>query len=203
MTNYASLRGPVGMNRVYVKTTGASHEAFLRGLKAGRTFATNGPLVTITVDGHEPGDEFALAPGTSTVSVKVWLRSIVGVEKLEVVSNGAVVATIPLGGDRTRADTTLSIALDRSAWITVRAWSSHADPLVFDNYPFATTSPVYVTVGGLPIRSAADAKWFLTWVARLQAAAWAHSGYDAPAERAHVRAQIDSARVEFERRAAP
>ena len=203
MTNYASLRGPVGMNRVYVKTTGASHEAFLRGLKAGRTFATNGPLVTITVDGHEPGDEIALAPGTSTVSVKVWLRSIVGVEKLEVVSNGAVVASIPLAGDRTRADTTISLAMATSGWIAVRAWSSRADPLVFDNYPFATTSPVYVTVGGLPIRSSADAKWFLTWVARLHAAARAHSGYDAPAERAHVLAQIDSARVEFERRAAP
>ena len=203
MTNYASLRGPVGMNRVYVKTAGTTHDAFLRGLKAGRTFATNGPLIIMTVDGHEPGDEIALAPGASSVNVGVWMRSIVPVEKLEIVSNGVVVAAISLGGDRMRADTTVSLTIAQSAWITVRAWSSHAEPRVFDNYPFATTSPVYVTVGGRPIRSTADARWFLSWVARLDAAARAHTGYDAPGERAHVLAQIDSARAEWVRRATP
>src|SRR5205823_11012515 len=51
MANYASLRGPVGMNRVYVKAQGVlSRESFLAGLKAGRTFATNGPLVGLRVD---------------------------------------------------------------------------------------------------------------------------------------------------------
>ena len=45
MTNFASLRGPVGLNRVYVKAGPVlTHATFLGALKAGKTFATNGPL---------------------------------------------------------------------------------------------------------------------------------------------------------------
>src|SRR5919201_1246933 len=41
MANYSSLRGPVGMNRVYVEATGGlSRASSIASLKAGRTFAT-------------------------------------------------------------------------------------------------------------------------------------------------------------------
>ena len=44
MANYASLRGPVGMNRVYLNTGGSAEpEALHAALKQGRTFASNGP----------------------------------------------------------------------------------------------------------------------------------------------------------------
>src|SRR5438128_5882567 len=65
MANYASLRGPVGLNRVYVKAQGAlSRESFLAALKAGRTFATNGPLVGLRVGTAEPGDTLELPAAT-------------------------------------------------------------------------------------------------------------------------------------------
>ena len=52
MANYADLRGPVGMNRVFLDTGGAiSPAALLAALKAGRTFASNGPLLGLEVDG--------------------------------------------------------------------------------------------------------------------------------------------------------
>src|SRR5205085_1531223 len=57
MTNYADLRGPVGMNRVFLDTGGALTPAAVRSaLKAGRTFATNGPLLGLEIDGKHPGD---------------------------------------------------------------------------------------------------------------------------------------------------
>ena len=64
MANYASLRGPVGMNRVFARS-GAKldYRAWLAAIKAGRTFATNGPLLAFTLDGHEVGDEIALPAG--------------------------------------------------------------------------------------------------------------------------------------------
>ena len=48
MANYASLRGPVGMNRVFARS-GAKldYRAWLAAIKAGRTFATNGPLLVL------------------------------------------------------------------------------------------------------------------------------------------------------------
>src|SRR5439155_5631505 len=98
MANYASLRGPVGLNRVYVKRQGAlSRESFLAGLKAGRTFATNGPLVGLRVGKAEPGDTVAVAAG-SALQYHAWLRSNVPVTKLEVIWNGQVAARHDVNG---------------------------------------------------------------------------------------------------------
>jgi TolB protein len=61
MANFASLRGPVGMNRVFVRSGAPlEHRRWLAALKAGRSFATNGPLLGFTLDGKGLGDELTL-----------------------------------------------------------------------------------------------------------------------------------------------
>jgi dipeptidyl aminopeptidase/acylaminoacyl peptidase len=203
MTNFASLRGPLGMNRVYVKVDGPlDHARFLAGLKAGRTMATNGPLLELTVDGRAIGDELRLPPAGATVRARVRLRSIVPVDHLEIVGSGEVVAEIPLSGDRTTADATVPIRVARSGWYTLRARSEHAQHPVLDAYPFATTSPIYVTVGGAPVRSPGDAEWFVAWIDRLESAVRAHADWNDDRERAEVLAQLAAARAEFVARAA-
>ena len=202
MTNYASLRGPVGMNRVYVRSgPKLDYRAFLDALAAGKTFATNGPILSFTLNDREIGDDIALPAGKATLQAKVSLRSIVPVQKLEIVSNGAVVAIIPLDASGTRADATLSIPVAGSAWFTLRAWSSGPVEPVLDKYPFATTSPIYVTVGGRPIRNAADARYFVAWIARLEAAASAHPGWNDEREKTEVLGRLAAAKAIFRRRA--
>ena len=65
MANFASLRGPVGMNRVFVRVPGGILEmkAWLDGLKKGRTFATNGPLLKFILGGQQIGDTVRFAIG--------------------------------------------------------------------------------------------------------------------------------------------
>src|SRR5207248_4656395 len=59
MANYASLRGPVGMNRVFIAITGeTTPEKLHAGLEQGRTFVTNGPLLGVDLDGKHPGETF-------------------------------------------------------------------------------------------------------------------------------------------------
>jgi hypothetical protein len=202
MANFASLRGPVGMNRVFVRA-GAKldYRAWLSALKAGRTFATNGPLLSFTLDGHDIGDEIALADDGRQLLAKVSLRSIVSVQRLEIVSNGAVIATIPLQAGGTRADATVPLSVAHSAWFTLRAWSSGAVEPILDIYPFATTSPIYVTVGGRPIRNAEDARYFAAWIARVEAAAEAHPGWNDEKEKADVLARLAAAKAVFQQRA--
>ena len=72
---------------------------------------------------------------------------------------------------------------------------------MLDIYPFATTSPIYVTVGGRPIRSADDARYFARWIDRLVEAAAAHPGWNDAAEKDEVLSRLLSARAVFERRA--
>ena len=197
MTNYASLRGPVGMNRVFVHSGPTlDYRGWLAALKAGRSVASNGPIVSLTLDGKSPGDEISLkAPGRLTA--KVRLRSIVPVEKLEIVSNGQVVATIPTRDRGTAADAEIPLRVGASSWFTLRAWSSTAAEPILDIYPFATTSPIYVTVGGKPVRSAEDARYFIRWIERVEAAARAHAGWNDEREKSDVLGRVAEARAVF------
>ena len=202
MTNYASLRGPVGMNRVYVHSGKVlDHASWMRAIKAGRTFATNGPLLSLTVNDKEPGDEIKFPLGPHTMSVRAEMHSIVPVEHLELVQDGKVVATVPMSRDHKSAQATVQVPVEKSGWITLRAWSEHAVPPVLDIYPFATTSPVYLTIAGIPPRSPEDAHFFIDWVDRLREGAERHTGYNDAAEKASVLDLISRARAEFEKRA--
>jgi hypothetical protein len=204
MANYASLRGPVGLNRVYVKTgPPLEHRKFLEGLKAGRTFATNGPLLELTLGGKGLGDEIRLPAGSHTLEARVTLRSYVPVDHLEIVGNGRIVASPPLAADRMSAVASVRIPVDGSGWYLLRAWSSKATPPVLDFLPFGTTSPIYVTVGEEPVRSRADAEYFIAWIDRLIHAARAHDGWNTPAERDEALRLLDQARSVYSRQSAP
>src|SRR5439155_25117458 len=98
MANFASLHGPVGMNRVFVRSgTPLDYRRWLAALKAGRTFVSNGPLLSFSLDGHEAGAELRFPAGAPAhqVVARVSLRSNVPVERLEIVTNGVVLAPIP------------------------------------------------------------------------------------------------------------
>ena len=190
------------MNRVFVRS-GAKldYRAWLDALKAGRTFASNGPLLSFTLEGHEVGEQIDLPAGVHRLTARVSLRSIVPVQKLEIVADGAVVATVPLQAGGTRADAAIALPVTRSGWFTLRAWSSAAAEPILDIYPFATTSPVYVTVGGRPVRNADDARYFVRWIERVEAAAAAHAGWNDETEKREVFGRLAAAKAVFQQRA--
>ena len=203
MANYASLRGPVGMNRVFVHAgPRLDYAAFLAALKAGRTFATNGPLLELSIDGREPGDEIALPAGGRELSARVRMHSIVPVERLEIVGSGGAVTPVPLSADRRSAEASVSLPATESGWYVLRAGSAGAAEPVLDIYPYGTTSPVYVTVAGRPVRRAGAARYFVAWIDRVRAAAEAHGGWNDAREKAEVLGRLDEAKAVFLRREA-
>ena len=127
------------------------------------------------------------------------MRSNVPVDHLEIIGNGKVVATIPLRGDRTRATDTISISVTTSGWYVLRAYSDRAELPVLDLYPFASTSPIYVSVGGQPVHSAEDAAFFVRWIDRIDQATRASSAWNTPAEQAGVLRTLAEARAVFTR----
>jgi Tol biopolymer transport system component len=203
MANFASLRGPVGLNRVYVRARAPlDHRRFLDALVAGRTFATNGPLLTFTLGGAEIGDAIELPAGAHRLEMRASLRSIVPVDHFEVVGNGEVVASLPLESGGTSERVNQEIAIERSGWYLLRAWNAKATHPVRDYLPFATTSPIYVSVGGEPVRSAEDADYFVAWVDRLIQTARTHGGYNTAGEKAEVLKILVDARAVFLERTA-
>jgi hypothetical protein len=201
MANFASLRGPVGMNRVFARLTGPfTHGRWLAALKAGRTFATNGPLLGFTLNGKDPGSELSLRPRDQEVIATVSLTSYVPVDHLEIVRNGVVIETVPLSGDRTRATARIKLPVRGSGWYLLRARGNGPVYPVLDVYPYATTSPIYVTVARQPIRSPRDADYFIAWINRLESAANAHRDWNTDAEKREVLRLIGKAKEEFQSR---
>ncbi|MFL6606359.1 MAG: CehA/McbA family metallohydrolase [Steroidobacteraceae bacterium] len=207
MANYASLRGPVGMNRVYAMVAepaaapASRVSTWLDSLRAGRTLATNAPLLGLTVEGQPAGAEIHLTVnGESTLHYKGFLRSMVPIDHLELVINGQVARTIRPNKQRTRADFEGSTKVAGNGWILVRAWNDTAVPEVFDIYPYGTTNPVFFRTQGMGTHCGADADFFLKWLTRLEAAAAPHPAYNTPAERDATLRQISAARDVFAER---
>lgn len=195
MANYASLRGPVGLNRLYVPAKGPlTREAFLDHLKNGRGTATNGAFLQLTVNDASPGDTIRLAKGRHSLAYRVVLAANFPVDHLEIVWNGEVLASLEPRKDRRAADLHGTVAIDQSGWLLLRARNDGPHPDVLDIYPWATTSPVYVEVGGTPRRSSEAAAYFLRWIDRIRGSAEKNPQYRSVSEREAVLRDLERAR---------
>lgn len=160
-TNVADHYVPGG-HRVYVHTGGGAgrglaYEEWIAGYKAGRSFATNGPMVFLTVNGKEPGEEIALPAGRHKLRVKVAVSSAVPYSRVELIVNGQARPVTP------------EIEVDRGAWIAARVTGPAHRMVLNDTGLFAHTSPVYVRVDGKLARSVDDARFWMDWIEKLVA----------------------------------
>jgi TolB protein len=199
MANYSSLRGPVGMNRVYARVSdGEINEGeWMAALKAGRSFATNGPLLGFVLGGAEIGDELKFAAAQPSVKFRVRLQSIVGVDHLELVCNGKVVRSFVAHSPVDHGDFTGSIAVRESGWCVVRASTDAGRYPVLDTYVYATTSPVYVTIAGVKPHSPQDARYFAAWMDRMTETTAAYPDWNNPAEKRLVLDRLTQAKAMF------
>src|SRR6266702_4029916 len=196
--NFASLRGPPGLLRVFVQSgPRLDHRTWLAGLKAGRTFVTNGPLLEFSLAGRGIGDEIKISAEMRQLRAVVRLRSNVPVDHLEIIGNGKVVATVPVGADRMTAADTVLVPVNGSGWYVLRAYSDRAELPVLDLYPFASTGPIYVRVGDEPVRSSDDAGFFVRWIERMEALTRASTAWNTPSERENTLRTLSGAREVF------
>jgi hypothetical protein len=198
MGNFASLRGPAGLNRVYAQVPSGPLriEPWLAAIKSGRTFATNGPLLSFTLDDQPIGSELKLTK--PEVRFTAEMASIVPIDHLQVICNGKVARELPVDPGRMHAKGEDTITLDSSGWCVLRAFSDKAEFPILDAYPYATTSPIYVTVAGAPLRSPADAAFFATWMDRLIAAASGSTSWNTAAEKKAVLDLFEQAKAKFQ-----
>jgi hypothetical protein len=130
----------IGEVRTYAFTGSRfSAAAWYDAFKAGHTFVTNGPMLTLTVDKAIPGDELRLKTARKVrVHARAWAPKEIGAPKqLEVIADGQVIRAA-------EAEVTFDLDADRSQWIAARATA--------ENGGVAHTSPVYLIVGGRSFR---------------------------------------------------
>ncbi len=173
---------------------------FMAALLQGRGFVTNGPLLEFSAGRARPGDDVHLPQGGGRLTFRGEMHSIVPLDRLEIVHNGAVIETIPLEGARRRARFEKQVTATASGWYTLQAFAGNATHPVEDSRPMATTNPIHVYAGGRPIRNQDSAAYFVRWIDKLTKMAEAHPGWRSLKEKEHVLSQFQEARAVFEAR---
>jgi hypothetical protein len=156
---------PVGSNRHYASFEGeASYEKWIEGMKAGTGFVTNGPMLTLTVDGHRSGKIVHFEEDTK-VAVRVTAESILPFGRVEVLANGRLIAweyieQYARKRELYKVELETEINLEESTWIAGRVTSLDTPRMLPRNLTvFAHSNPVYCLKDGKPVHVRASAKY--------------------------------------------
>ncbi len=141
-----------GAVRTYANVHGKfDYSSWIAAIRAGRTFVTSGPMLTMTVNGQPPGAVLNVGNG-STAAVKITVDSMLPVEYIEVVYNGQMVAQERNDEQLAHQSLVASVRLHEPGWIAGRAYSDRRftyqwfPPITPPLRHFAHTSPVYVNL---------------------------------------------------------
>jgi hypothetical protein len=198
-TDKMSAFVPVGSQRGYAYL-GQDEFTFANWAKAvrkGNTFMSSGPLLLFHADGHAPGEEIALRSGGGTIEVRAHARTWAPIHRLEVVWNGAVVASREESRGAREMTLAERVRVPGPGWLAARCVSRQQ---VRDGRIAAHTSAVYVTVPGAEPFSAPAAAYMLTLIEGTET--WARDFATRPdAERfERVVKVLAAARAELHRR---
>jgi hypothetical protein len=130
-----------------------SYTAWIEAIRAGRTFVTNGPLVTFTVDGQGPGAVLSLPTDRKKIHVRAEARSLTPFERLEIVHNGEALAAAEASGSPTTATLEGDLELPATGWLAARCRESVHSLTGTIQPSSAHTSPIYVEREGEPFRA--------------------------------------------------
>jgi hypothetical protein len=130
---------------------------------------------------HRIGDDISALAG-DVVTIAAEAGSYVDMQRVELLIDGQVVATLAAPEGVRHAAVSHEFAVQESCWIALRA-AGAKDERVMDDYVFAHTSPIYVTVDGAPQRSADDAAYFIDWIDRLIAMTEREGRFESDADR--------------------
>lgn len=167
-TDFPCISGArVGMGRVYVKVNGMlNYGDWCEGIRDGRSYVSDGTTHLMeyaaapsadsqqSVSVGTQGSELKLdKPATIRLTAKVAARLDGKTVPVEVIVNAYPVAQREIVADGSLQEVSFDVPIERSSWVALRL------------FPSAHTNPVFVTVGGRPIRaSRRSADWFLRGV---------------------------------------
>jgi hypothetical protein len=143
---------PAGFGRVYVHVEGdLTYEKWIKGLDAGHSFVTTGPMLLVEFNGKPAGTVFQ-GDDAKEIRITGSAESRLPLERIEMVANGDVVRTVrptntqtKSGGFTSAIDETLP--LKNSSWAIVRCFERQPDGRI----RFAHSAPVHCELDG-PVR---------------------------------------------------
>jgi hypothetical protein len=145
-----------GRERFYTQVDGPlTYDSWLDGIRRGRTFVTNGPLLEFTVNGKGIGEEVVLKDaGRIVVEASVRFDSERDrVEALEIVENGEVIRSFPRQGKGEEIRCRFEHLPQETSWLAARSSGKKRGELpsqrladVQVSPSLAHSAPIYLTL---------------------------------------------------------
>ncbi|TMR11277.1 hypothetical protein ETD86_36220 [Nonomuraea turkmeniaca] len=158
---------PPGWARVYAQLEGPlTARAFAVAVRAGRTFATTGPWLELSVNGHGPGHVIRARAGDRVTVSAAAIGPEVAAVRIRTADGVRAGAERLPGGDEpltVKAD----IEVDAPTYIVAEVLC-HPHPRTMTTTGYALTSPVYVDVDGRQVARREDVLWCLEWLHLLE-----------------------------------
>jgi TolB protein len=136
----------IGATRVYAKPQGEPNfKNYLKALKEGRSFVSNGPQIVFSIEDYEVGE--IIKSNKKKAKWKLEVHSPVPYEKVELFINGIIVdmKKSKSGNSETYSGT---IQIPKGGWITARVSGSNSEWPMMDSYAFAESSPIWIDAIG-------------------------------------------------------
>lgn len=151
-TDYPYFALLPGRNRFYTRVEGRlTYQNWLDGIRRGRTFVTNGPMLEFTVDGKDIGGEVLMkTPGSVTLQGQASFDpKRDNVRTLEVIENGSVLRTFSRDEGSSQVTFGFDHVVKRASWFAIRISGTKIGEQR-ESPSLAHTGPIYVSVEGLP-----------------------------------------------------
>ena len=157
-----------GAGRVYVLAgSPLTYEGWLQAYREGRSFATNGPLLTFQVNGKGAGEEIRWEAGSLRLEIEAEAVSHVPMTRMDVVINGQVTASQKAEGDGKLIRLSRVLEISDSAWVAVRVHGGPHKLIPNDTALYAHSSPVYCYRGDRKIALRKSAAFFIRQIDQL------------------------------------
>ena len=166
-TDKMSAGMPVGGVRTYAqldRNDEFNFDSWGKAVRAGRTFTTSGPLIGITADGRDAGDEIKMPAGGGTIETEAWAVCAQPIHGLEIIHNGRIIAKTTSEEGTKRLELKEKIRIDGSGWLAARCYSYHRVWHVWPVNVAAHTSPIYVVMDNQEVFNPSDAIYIMTLV---------------------------------------
>ena len=145
-----------GAARLYTFVEGGfSIAAVARAAAQGRTFATTGPLLVVSVDGRPPGSSYPADGHPHEMRLEAWSSGAAtgGLARMEILRNGQPFQRHVLGNQPSSFQTNLTIPENHTSWYCVRVFGSNEErqraisgAFFFDGKPWRAPEPVKARV---------------------------------------------------------
>jgi peptidoglycan/xylan/chitin deacetylase (PgdA/CDA1 family) len=154
---------PLGFSRVYVHLDEPfGFDAWMKGLAAGRSFVTTGPMIFAKVDGQWPGTNLQTS-SSKAHELTCTVQSEQPLESVELIVNGAVTQRFAPENKKTATGSfgssySSSFKPAASSWVAWRCFEKRPG----DRFRFAHTAPWHFEIPARPLRPRrAETDWLV------------------------------------------